>query len=69
MTRNTQSKPSSTSPRRALQDHRMAHMHGQPVEMWTGCHNRLRRYAPFKKTLPYIYEVCSVADRTHILRL
>jgi hypothetical protein len=32
MTRNTQSSPSSTSSRRGLQDHRMAHMHGQPVE-------------------------------------
>ena len=29
----------------------------------------LRRYTPFKKTLPYIYEVCGAADRTHILRL
>ena len=32
MTRNTQSKPSFTSPRQGLQDRRMAHMHGQPVE-------------------------------------
>jgi len=32
MIRNTQSKHSSTSPGRGLQEHRMAHMHGQPVE-------------------------------------
>jgi hypothetical protein len=37
--------------------------------IWTSCHNSLRRYTPFKKNPPHIYEVCSAADRIHILCL